>query len=151
MVMEAIALKEHHLLCLATRPHTGSADLRDTATRAQLLTGEAFAVTDRGEVWGAAGIVPMWKGVGHGWAILAVPTGCRRLIWLTRRVRRYLDECAFERVQTTVDAQFGAGLAWATHLLAFAPEGIMRRYLNGGDHLMMARVRSPTGTDNDAP
>lgn len=144
MVFEAIPLREHHLMCLATRAHTGSADLNGAAARRELLRGEAFAVTDRGEVWGAAGVIPMWSGVGHGWAILAVPTGCRRLIWFTRQVRRYLEGCSFERVQTTVDADFGEGLAWATHLLAFRPEGIMRRYIAGRDHLMMARLRPST-------
>lgn len=138
-------------MILATRPRTGTADLRDAESRRTLLSGEAFAVLDRGEVWGAAGVVPLWKGVGHGWAILAVPTGCKRLIWFTRRVRHYLDECAFRRVQTTVPSAFGEGLAWATHLLTFAPEGILSQYdAEARDHIMLARVRPLDGTNANA-
>lgn len=144
MVLSTIPLTEIHLMCLATLPTTGLVDLRSKPERLRLLEGEAFAAADGGAVFGAAGIFPMWEGVGHGWAVLAVPTGCRRLIWFTRQVRRYLEACPLRRIQTTVDARFGQGLAWATHLLTFRPEGILRAYdADGNDHLMLARLREP--------
>lgn len=143
MAFDIVPLTDIHLLVLSTRPHTGNTDLRDRESRRLLLTGEAFAVTERGEVFGAAGVIPMWKGLGHGWAILATPTGCKRLIWFTRQVKRYLAQCPVTRVQTTVATSFAQGLAWATHLLTFEPEGILRSYdERGGDHIMLARVRS---------
>lgn len=143
MAFDILPLTDLHLMMLATRPTTGTIDLNDKQGRQILLQGEAFAVTERGEVFGAAGVIPMWKGVGHGWAALAIPTGCKRLVWFTRRVRRFLDECSYRRVQTTVPKEFSRGLAWATHLLTFAPEGILSGYdERGGDHIMMARLRA---------
>lgn len=142
MTFSVDKLKEHHLLCLNTRPHTGNVDLTDQKAVRALLAGDAFVATDRLEVFGAAGVIPMWRGVGHGWAILTVPTGCKRLIWFTRQVRRYLGETGFRRVQTTVSTSFPSGVAWATHLLTFTPEGMLSQYDEAGhDHLMLARLR----------
>lgn len=144
MTFSVDELKEHHLLCLATRTYTGNVDLKDPAARRVLVHEGAFVATDRGEVFGAGGILPMWKGVGHAWAILAIPTGCKRLIWFTRQARRGLAAAKFQRVQTTVPTHFGEGLAWATHLLTFRPEGILSRYDEAGqDHIMMSRLREP--------
>jgi hypothetical protein len=143
MVPDIIPLKEHHLMLLATDAHTGSVNLRSKEARQSLLKGEAFAVTDRGAVFGAAGIIPLWAGVGHGWAVLAVPTGAARLLYFTREVRRYLDAAeAWHRIQTTVCVDFPHGLHWAFHHLGFTPEGKHVKYdAEGNDHISFARVR----------
>lgn len=143
MVLSVTPLTNIHLLCLSTLVHTGGVNLRNEETRAQLLKGDCFAALDQGAVFGAAGVMPLWKGVGHGWAVLAVPTGRRRLLFFTREARRYLEVASkWHRIQTTVCEDFGQGLCWAAHLLGFAPEGTLAKYdEHGRTHFMMARVR----------
>jgi hypothetical protein len=142
MVPDILPLKAHHLLALHTRPHTGNINLGRPEVREMLLKGEAFAATDRGEVFAAAGVTPVWNGVGHGWAILAVPTGTVRLRFVTRAVRRFLDENkTFHRIQTTVCVDFVHGLSWAYHHLGFTAEGKLVKYdPEGNDHISFARV-----------
>lgn len=141
MAPDIIPLAEHHLLALNTRPHTAGVNLKKPEVRKALLVGEGFACTDRGEVIGAGGIIPMWNGVGHGWAILAVPTGVARLRFATRTVRRHLDENQiWHRIQTTVCTDFPQGLSWAFHL-GFTVEGKHVKYdPEGRDHICFARV-----------
>jgi hypothetical protein len=142
MALSILPLTNTHLLCLATRPHSGDVNLNDPSVRDNLLKGECFAAVDRGEVYGAAGVIPMWKGVGWGWGVISVPTGTRRLLYFTREVRRYLETTAkWHRVQTTVCADFAHGLAWASHVLGFTPEGYHLKYdEQGRTHISLARV-----------
>ena len=142
MALSIIPATHTHLLCLASRDYSGGVDLRDPKARSILLTGDCFTATDKGEVYGVAGIIPLWPGVGHGWAVIARPTGTRRLLFFTRQVRLYLQTSdKWRRIQTTVCADFGEGLAWATHLLGFTPEGLHLKYdEQGRDHIPMARV-----------
>lgn len=142
MALSVVPLTNVHLLCLSTRSYSGGVDLRRADVRKTLLDGDCFAVIDYGEVYAAAGVVPMWGGVGHGWATIAIPTGVKRLRFLTKQVKYYLDTTdKWRRIQTTVCADFNQGVAWATHFLGFTPEGLHLKYDEyGRDHIMLARV-----------
>ena len=130
------------LMVLSTRPHTGGVNLKDPDAREQLTKGDCFAITDNHEVFAAAGIYPLWGRVGWGWACIAIPTGTRRLLFVTRRVRKYLAESDWVRVQTTCSEEFAQGLAWASHLLSFSPEGYHAKYdAEGRNHISLARVK----------
>lgn len=142
MLPSVIPLTETHLLCLHTRTHLSVIDLSDREMRRALLKGDAFAVTDRGEVYAAAGVMPMWAGVGWGWAIVSVPTGKARLLYVTRAIKKYLRTTdRWQRIQTTVCADFNQGVRWAYDVLSFTPEGKLAKYgPDGRDHLMFART-----------
>lgn len=143
MPLSTLPLTNIHLMCLATRPHSGGVNLKNEDVRDNLLRGECFAALDRGEVYAAGGIIPMWKGVGWGWAIVSIPTGTRRLLFFTREAKRFLDaNHKWRRIQTTVCTDFVQGLTWATRFLGFTPEGLHTKYdEEGRDHIPMARVR----------
>jgi len=109
--------------------------------RELMKAGPAFAVVDGVRVLACCGVVTIWNGVGHAWAMLSGDVGARGLLFVTRCSRAFFDGCDYHRVQTHVDCDFHNGCDWAK-LLGFKNEGRMERYgPDGRDCFMFARVR----------
>lgn len=105
--------------------------------------GPAYAVIDAdGTVLALAGVAKLWDGRGGAWALLSAVAG-RRMLLLTRSIRRYLDGLHYRRLEMYVDAQFVAGRRWA-EMLGFVnetPEGMPGFLPNGNTAFMYGRVR----------
>lgn len=93
------------------------------------------------EVKGCGGIMPLWTGVGDGWALVTDWLRDHPVL-LTKAFKRFiLDHTSeFKRVQITVEESFEKAQAFA-EFLGFTPEGRMEYYSPTGDtHLRYARI-----------
>lgn len=106
--------------------------------------GAAFTGFHEGIVLGCAGVMPMWPGVGQGWAVLSEQM-LAQPVSLTRAVQRELDRISVEfglrRVQATVLDGHDAGARWLA-FLGFELEGLLVNYGPGGagDYWMYGKV-----------
>jgi hypothetical protein len=104
------------------------------------LPGLAFTATDGDAVLAMAGVLPRWEGRAEAWALLAGDL-TRHFVQIHRAVLRFLDATDIRRIETAVDANFPAGLAWV-ELLGFKNEGLMPGYTpEGRDCYRFARVK----------
>lgn len=106
-----------------------------------LGTTSAYAALVGGKPIAAAGVVELWPGRGHAWAVLGVEAK-RYMLPITRAIRRALDALPFARVEMAVDAGFPQAVQWA-FMLGFeceTPEP-MRQYINGRSAYLFARVQ----------
>lgn len=97
--------------------------------------GLAFTSLQDGVVLGCAGVMPLWPGVGQGWAVfsealLAQPIGLTRAT--QRALARISDELRLRRVQATVLDGHDAGARWLA-FLGFELEGLLVNYGPGGE------------------
>lgn len=101
--------------------------------------GMALAGVEDGKLFVIAGIYERWGDVGLAWALLSEDFGCRRFS-LFKLMRRALDLTAFNRVEAYVVQGHDAGVRLLEHL-GFEREGTMRKFWQGRDHDLFARVR----------
>lgn len=109
----------------------GIAGRLDRATADSLAFADcAFSAVAAGRIVGCAGIVPLWPGVGHAWAVLS-DTALAEPLTLTRAVQRALARIeaaqGLRRIQATVAEEHVAGRRWLAWL-GFEVEGLMRNY-----------------------
>jgi hypothetical protein len=100
-----------------------------------------ITVSSGGEVLACAGIVPVGGPRAILWAFLSAKAGAH-MLGLTRIARVLLRDSEFDRVETTVRADFEAGHRFA-RLAGFVdetPNG-MPKYSAEGAHHLYARVR----------
>ncbi len=108
------------------------------------IPGPAFSAINDRRVLGAAGVIPVWRGVGNAW-LLASDELRRHPMVLHRYVRRGLvmveRGLGLHRTQIAVHQKFTAACQWAERL-GFAFEGEMKGYgPNGDTYLRYARVK----------
>lgn len=105
-------------------------------------TGRAFTLRcPRGRVLLIAGVVALDPGYGHCWAFQSRHSG-PHMLWLTRRVRAYLDILTpkHRRLEMFVRADFPQAAKWAA-ALGFKPEGIAEcAAADGVDMLRFAQI-----------
>lgn len=94
-------------------------------------TGMAFSgVDETGKVYGVAGIVKVWTGVGNAWSFLSSDVRAAKF-FLHRNVKRELEriikEAELHRVQLDVEHDFTIAHQWAERL-GFSFEGVMFKY-----------------------
>ncbi len=109
------------------------------------IPGPAMSLADEaGAILGAAGIVPLWNGVGNAWvyasdALRARPFGLHRCI--ARGLALAIEHFGFHRVQLSVHREFARSQRWVERL-GFRFEGEMRGYgPNGDTYWRYAKVR----------
>lgn len=130
---------------LAIRPQAAQAiapEDRLKVARALSAMGTTWAILDGPEVLLIGGIQPQWDGRGMAAVLIAEGVG-RRMVRLTKLIRRYLDALDYRRVEMYVDAQFGDGCRWA-EMLGFVnetPQGMAGFLPDGGTAFMYGRVR----------
>lgn len=101
--------------------------------------GMALAGVEDGVLFGMAGIYERWPGCGLAWALLGDNFAGRRFS-IFKLMQRALDVTPFDRVEAYVVDGHEGGLALLRHL-GFAEEGIMRKFWQGRDHHLLAKVR----------
>jgi hypothetical protein len=102
--------------------------------------GMALAAVEDGKLYGMAGVYERWTDVGLAWALLAEDFPCRRFS-IFKLMKRALDLSAYNRVEAYVVQGHDAGMRLLAHL-GFEREGTMRKFWQGRDHDLYARVRS---------
>lgn len=137
-------LRPHDIPALAGRLQPAQQDIRAYLTLeygGQLLDAGPSQV-----VWGphgqpifAGGLMRQWEGRGLVWALVAADAG-RWLVQITRATWGFLDAQPEERLETAVQTGWKPGARWAA-LLGFEREGTMRRWMDGQDFDLWARVR----------
>lgn len=121
---------------------------------AQLLTGQtmtpenldmaigggmALAGVAGDKIVGMAGIFERWEGVGMAWALLAEDFGAHRLSAF-KLMKRALDVSPLLRIEAHVAHGHEEGERLLDHL-GFTKEGVMRKFWQGCDYSLFARVR----------
>jgi hypothetical protein len=89
---------------------------------------------------GCGGFEECWTGRAGAWAVLSDDAG-RHMVRITRAVKRGLELHSAERIETTVQAGFEAGMRWAK-ALGFEEEGLRRRYHDGHDHVAFVLLKT---------
>lgn len=101
--------------------------------------GMALAAVDGDRLFGMAGIYERWEGVGLAWALLADDFATHRLS-VFKLMKRALDVSPYHRIEAYVVEGHGGGENLLKHL-GFVEEGVMRKFWQGKDHKLYAKVR----------
>jgi hypothetical protein len=109
------------------------------AIESAIKGGLALAAVEGDRIYGMAGIYEVWPDRGLAWALLAQDAGSKMLV-LHRLAQRALDVCPLRRVEADVLDTHEEGHRWM-RLLGFRNEGMRRRYWQGADYALYARVR----------
>jgi len=141
MRWSVVPFEVHHLSLIVPQPaqRLGVADM---ARAMQGPFGDAWTATVDGVPVAAAGVVELWPGRGHAWALLDEEAS-RHMLRITRAIAFALDAVPFRRVEMHVDAEFAAASRWA-EMLGFVRETPqpMRAYTpDGRDCYLYARVK----------
>lgn len=96
------------------------------------VTGDSYCVLLDGKPIAAGGLVELWKGRAHAWALLGKEAK-DHLLPITRAIRKHLARVPYKRVEMAVDAGFPQAIHWAFMLgfecetpepmRAYSPEG----------------------------
>lgn len=86
----------------------------------------------------SAGVSQQWDGRSFVWAVLSDKTGPHMLA-ITRLVKEFLDTRNEVRLEMQVKTDFAAAHRWAK-MLGFQREGTMRKYCDGEDFDLYARI-----------
>lgn len=92
----------------------------------------AFSALEGDRVIACAGIIKLWEGRGHAWALLSGDIG-NRFVAIHRAVKRAIDVSGYRRVEMDVDGDHKEAIKWA-HMLGFyneTPDG-MKGYVADG-------------------
>lgn len=142
--MMIVPMTEAHVRAIEPQDAQMELSVEDRVRDAEILkaTGTAYAAVIDGEVMCIAGIQRQWDGRAMAWCLLSRHVG-RRMVSLTRAMRRFLDALDYGRIEMYVDTQFSPGCRLA-ELLGFVnetPQG-MRGFLpNGNSAFMYGRAR----------
>jgi hypothetical protein len=99
-----------------------------------------FTALDDDTVLACAGIIELWPGRGHAWAVLSGNIG-NKFIRVHRAVKRSLDLSGYRRIEMDVDSAFSEAVKWA-EMLGFyceTPSGMVG--YTDDDRLFMKFVR----------
>jgi RimJ/RimL family protein N-acetyltransferase len=132
-----------HLKDLVLQPAQASAyaDFADKGYGDALAQHEAYTGFVDGRVVACAGVVPIWRGRGELWALIARDIGKIGMHSLHYSVRIWLSRSAYRRLEAHCDAAFLQAHRWL-RLLDFEYEGPLRAYTpDGRDCLRFARVK----------
>lgn len=104
--------------------------------------GPAHTAMVDGMVIGCAGVVMMWEGVGHAWAVFGelFPKFPVFMTKVTKNhIKQITEDYSMKRVQTLIESGNERNMRWAEYL-GFEREGTMRRYYHGRDYEMVAII-----------
>lgn len=95
-------------------------------------SGYAFTALEGDTVLACAGIIKLWEGRGHAWALLSGDLGSK-FLRVHRAVKRAIELSGYRRIEMDVDASHAEALKWATMLGFYneTPNG-MRGYVADG-------------------
>lgn len=147
--MIAKPLTRSHILYIADRVplvNNSQLGLVLNGMAAYTVPGRGLALVDKGEVYAATGLAPLWEGVAEAWFLPTRELKSKK-IQAIRLVKRELD-AAIERLKLTrVQAVVRSDFADAHKLarfLGFESEGIMKKYgPDGLDYERYAKWPTP--------
>lgn len=113
--------------------------MTDADLQLALSTGYGLAGFHNGKLLGFAGIAKTWQGRGLVWALLSRDIG-RVMTPVHRAVAGAIKDSSYDRLEAHVDMAHVEGHRWVT-LLGFQREGVMRRFHEGRDYALYARLR----------
>lgn len=102
----------------------------------------AFTALDGDIVVACAGILTLWEGRGHAWALMSGNIGAR-FVGVHRAVKRAIAVSGFRRIEMDVDAAHKEAIKWA-HMLGFyneTPDGMRGYTADGRIFYKFARVQ----------
>lgn len=103
----------------------------------------ALILESTGEVLLCTGVIPQWRGLGHGW-IVASPNAFRypkQVMGYMKRLLSFVLTSEFTRIQIYVDASWEAALRFARHL-GFGYDTTFHAYgPNGESYVVMSIFR----------
>lgn len=109
----------------------------------QLSEGMAFTEVCKDGVIACGGVLPIWKGVGEGWAITS-DLVCKYPFSFAKIVHKKLGEIIryykLDRVQTVVHSEFKTSIKWIERM-GFKYEGEMPKYIAGMTYFRYAWIR----------
>lgn len=108
----------------------------------KLTKGMSYTITN-GDVVACGGVLPLWKGVGEGWAVTSplvekYPLFFAKSVW--EKTTEIIEKLQLVRLQTLVDAEHTISQKWLERM-GFTNEGLMRKYLGGRDFFRYAWIR----------
>lgn len=105
-----------------------------------IASGPAWAVRLDGKLVAIGGHSPVWPGRTVLWGYLGSNCG-PALAVMTKEVRRQLREMTveFPRMEAYAERHHDEGHRWL-RLLGFKREGLMRKFYNGRDYVIYAKV-----------
>ena len=102
--------------------------------------GPAYTAVVDNKIIGCAGVVLMWEGTGHAWAVFG-ELFPKYSVFMSKAVRKILyniiRDNGLARVETLVEATSERNMAWA-RFLGFKHEGTLVNYYRGIDFEMVA-------------
>lgn len=101
----------------------------------------AFTALDGDEVVACAGILKLWEGRGHAWALLSGSIGSR-FVRVHRAVMRAIKLSGYRRIEMDVDAAHAEAIKWAGMLGFYneTPDGMRGYTTDGRLYYRFARV-----------
>ena len=102
----------------------------------------SFSVFDRSDdIQACLGLIEHWAGRAEAWALLG--EGCRSVLpALHRKIRGYLGECPYNRIDAAVPVEFVAAHRWVRMLGFICEAQRMTAYLpEGRDAALYAKVK----------
>jgi hypothetical protein len=101
----------------------------------------AFTAMDGDDVVACAGILKLWEGRGHAWALLSGSIG-HRFVRVHRAVKRAIEISGYRRIEMDVDASHAEAIKWAGMLGFYneTPDGMRGYTTDGRLYYRFARV-----------
>lgn len=141
--MEIVQFQPEHLQQLALQPAQADAyaDLAKREYGEALAKGESRTVIHGGRIVACAGVIPIWKGRGELWSLIAGDIGALGMHRMHFAAKRWLETVDWRRLEAHCDARYLQAHRWL-YLLGFECEGPLKSYTpDGQDCLRFARVR----------
>lgn len=130
-------------MALELEPHHGQKDqapLSPDNLYSLAKSGPSWAVRLDGKLVAVGGHTPMWAGRTVLWGYLGADCG-PALAAMTRKVRAEVASLSVEypRIEAYAERHHEQGNRWL-RLLGFKKEGVMRKFANGRDYVLYARI-----------
>lgn len=141
MVVEPLSAMHVERLRVQARQRWEFALWPQGALEELLRSGQAFAGVRGEAVLAVAGVARVWEGRYQAWALLSGEVGPSGFLAVHRVVRAFLDQCAYPRIEATVEEGFEEGHRWV-RLLGMrceTPDGMPAYYPTGARAFLYAR------------
>lgn len=138
-MIEVVPIEPWHIEVLKTYPDVAKEQCSDEYA-SFVCQGQGYTLFVDGEIYGCAGVIPLWFGLAEGWALLAERSKNKPLA-LCKAFKNKIQELCdpYRRVQITVEEDFEQAVFFAK-FLGFTYEGRMLYYSpDGKTHLRFAR------------
>ena len=94
-----------------------------------------FAILKNKKPIAYMGLICIWENRYMAWSVLSEEVG-PYLLWITRRIKEYLENFKCYRIETYLNPGFGNSIQWA-RLLGFKYESLAQKFnIDGGNSLI---------------